>query len=401
MVKKIALCLLFLMLFPMQINAANTVKVSFIRQGNLWVYDNGTERQLSYARHASMPQWSSHGDIVAYAENDSLMIAPLKGKPLLVEHDVTHYQWSPLAEELAYISNGILVYYNVKTHEKKRVAVGVDQFSWFPEGDRFLIASAAALAPTGWGPVKLYTVSKYAGLDVKKVEAFTTLPAENDSFFAYTTSSFKWSPNGQWISFIAIPTASMSADANKLCIITKEGKAFQVVGDMLNVPNWFKWSNEEQVLAFINGEGRFATENKKFTLKEMPVFKEHVFTPKGFADWDFTWTEKDNIIISRVPEAGWSNDEKKRPLPFLYSMNVKTNKQSQFTFPQKGLGDYAPVYHKATNQTMWIRTNRKQANLLTRVKDTKNDKVLISGLDLPGNYYELYRWNEVFSVYSP
>ena len=54
MVKKITLCLLFLMLFPIQINAANTVKVSFIRQGNLWVYDNGTERQLSYARHASM-----------------------------------------------------------------------------------------------------------------------------------------------------------------------------------------------------------------------------------------------------------------------------------------------------------------------------------------------------------
>ena len=132
MVKKIALCLLFLILFPMQINAANTVKISFIRQGNLWVYDNGTERQLSYARHASMPQWSSHGDIVAYAENDSLMIAPLKGKPLLVEHDVTHYQWSPVAEELAYISNGILVYYNVKTHEKKRVAVGVDQFSSIP-----------------------------------------------------------------------------------------------------------------------------------------------------------------------------------------------------------------------------------------------------------------------------
>ena len=82
-------------------------------------------------------------------------------------------------------------------------------------------------------------------------------------------------------------------------------------------------------------------------------------------------------------------------------MDVKTNKQSQFTFPQKGLGDYAPVYHKAANQTMWIRTNRKQANLLTRVKGTKNDKILISGLDLQGNYYELYRWNEVFSVYNP
>lgn len=43
---------------------------------------------------------------------------------------------------------------------------------------------------------------------------------------------------------------------------------------------------------------------------------------------------KDNIIISRVPEAGWSNDEKEAAA-FLYSMNVKTNKQSQFTFPQK------------------------------------------------------------------
>jgi hypothetical protein len=114
MVKKIALCLLFLMLFPMQIDAANSVKVSFIRQGNLWVYDNGAERQLSYANHASLPQWSSRGTMIAYAENDSLMIAPLKGKSILVEHDVTHYQWSPVSEELAYISNGILQRQNAR-----------------------------------------------------------------------------------------------------------------------------------------------------------------------------------------------------------------------------------------------------------------------------------------------
>ena len=126
----------------------------------------------------------------------------------------------------------------------------------------------------------------------------------------------------------------MSADANKLCIITKEGKAFQVVGDMLNVPNWFKWSNEEQVLAFINGEGRFATENKKFTLKEIPVLKNMCLRQKASQIGISLGQKKITSSFHVCPKQG-GRMMKKEAAAFLYSMNVKTNKQSQFTFPQK------------------------------------------------------------------
>ncbi|TYR81870.1 TolB domain-containing protein [Priestia megaterium] len=391
---------MFVLIFPLSAEAAHTIKASFVRDGNVWSYQNGEEKQLSFSNHAKQPEWSFNGQYIAYMEKNHLMLTSLNGEKIKVEEDVHTYEWSPTSEELAYVSNNILFFYNVKTKKKAHVSVGVDQFSWFPNGEKFLLTSAATLTPRGWGAVKLYTVDKYANLDVKKVEPFATLPAMTDSFFAYTTSSFKWSANGQWISFLAIPTASMSADMNTLCVITKEGKAFQPIGKMLNVTSWFKWAPKTQELAFIDGEGRFATENKKFTLKEMPVFKEHTFTPKGFADWDFTWQNDKKVIISRVVEAEWSNEQAKRPLPSLYSINLQTNKQMKITNPGRGIGDYAPIYDHSSKQIVWIRTNRKQANVIGRKSDDNKDKTLIVDIDVPGNYYELYRWSEVFSLYE-
>lgn len=397
--RRFFLCFFMIVLLPNTVQSASNFKVSFIRDGDVWIYENGKETKIPSSNEASEPVWSKNGSYIAYKNGKSLMAASVKGKQTEIEKNVQSYQWSPTGMELAYISNNILTIYNVKQKKKSHVALGVNQFSWFPDGEKFLITESATLSPRGWGAVKLYTVEKNANLDIKKVEPFATLPHPSDSFFAYTTSEFKWSENGHWISFLAIPTASMSADGNTLCVITSEGKAFQTIGTMLNVSNWFKWSPHQQELAFINGEGRIATENKTFTLKEMPVFKEHIFTPKGFADWDFTWAADKQIIISRVQESDWSNDVKKRPLPSLYTINLSKNEQEKLTNPLKGWGDYAPTYINHSKQTLWIRTNRKRANIMSG--SAKQEKVLIKDIDVPANYYDLYRWSDVFTVYEP
>ncbi|MGG0273940.1 hypothetical protein ABEY23_00310 [Bacillus rhizoplanae] len=108
----------------------------------------------------------------------------------------------------------------------------------------------------------------------------------------------RYSYDRKWISFLATPTASWSMD--RLCIIGADGSKFEAVNQMLIQPKWFQWAPSKNILAYIEGEGRFTVENKHLKLKELPAFQQATFTPKGYVDWDFTWNSNTLITISRA-----------------------------------------------------------------------------------------------------
>ncbi|MGK0699821.1 TolB family protein [Priestia flexa] len=158
--RRFFLCFFMIVLLPNTVQSASNFKVSFIRDGDVWIYENGKETKIPSSNEASEPVWSKDGSYIAYKNGKSLMAASVKGKQTEIEKNVQSYQWSPTGMELAYISNNILTIYNVKQKKKSHVALGVDQFSWFPDGEKFLITESATLSPRGWGAVKLYTVEK-------------------------------------------------------------------------------------------------------------------------------------------------------------------------------------------------------------------------------------------------
>lgn len=53
---------------------------------------------------------------------------------------------------------------------------------------------------------------------------------------------------------------------------------------------------------------------------------------------------------------------------------------------------------KKNNQLIWIRSDRKKANVWLSSSDGKQEKKWIENIDVPEWYYEKWNWENVISV---
>ena len=226
----------------------------FIRGHQLWIKKGDTEFQLTKGKDVSSPKWSYDGRFIAYIDGDeqgkksNLFIYDTKEKgnyQPYVRVETSNFKWSPIKNQLAYNSGGIL---NVTKMEKGRpqgfenVSLGVSDFEWFPNGKEFIVSSQSSLRPTGWGPIPLYRIPVDANLNPDKMKHFYTIQTKEPDLFAISADDFKWSFDGRWVSFLATPTASWSNDSNTLCILSSKGNHFQPIGKMLWYQDWMKWA---------------------------------------------------------------------------------------------------------------------------------------------------------------
>ncbi|HEQ3529005.1 MULTISPECIES: TolB family protein [Bacillus cereus group] len=398
---------LFMFLCSIAITSAenNSVKVAFIRHHNLWIKVDGKEKQLTKGENITGPKWSYDGEWLAYVKGEKQNILELyrlkDGKKVTPFHsEASNYQWSPTENIIAFIFTGTLNTFDVekKNADFENVSAGVGDYAWYPDGKNFLVSSEAHLLPTGWTGAQLYEVQKDAHMNPHKMKHLYALPNEHDDFLALVASGFKWSPDQKWISFLAVPTASWSADSNTLCLVRADGSRFEIVDQMLLNIEWFKWAPSKNILAYIEGSGRVALENKHLKIKELPALQQQTFTPKGYVDWDFTWKNDNVIIVSRAKEGGFETLPEKRPFPSLYEINSTSDKQYQITKSSNKQGDYHPIFMKKSNQLIWIRSDRKKANIWIAHSDGKHEKKWIENVDIPEWYYEKWNWENVISV---
>ncbi|ASL67134.1 TPA: PD40 domain-containing protein [Bacillus cereus] len=398
---------LFMFLCSIAITSAenNSVKVAFIRHHNLWIKVDGKEKQLTKGENITGPKWSHDGEWLAYVKGEKQNILELyrlkDGKKVTPFHsEASNYQWSPTENIIAFIFTGTLNTFDVekKNADFENVSAGVGDYTWYPDGKNFLVSSEAHLLPTGWTGAQLYEVQKDAHMNPHKMKHLYALPNEHDDFLALVASGFKWSPDQKWISFLAVPTASWSADSNTLCLVRADGSRFEIVDQMLLNTEWFKWAPSKNILAYIEGSGRVALENKHLKIKELPALQQQTFTPKGYVDWDFTWKNDNVIIVSRAKEGGFETLPEKRPFPSLYEINSTSDKQYQITKSSNKQGDYHPIFMKKSNQLIWIRSDRKKANIWIAHSDGKHEKKWIKNVDIPEWYYEKWNWENVISV---
>ncbi|PIE96760.1 translocation protein TolB [Bacillus fungorum] len=388
------------------IKAENSeVKIAFIRHHNLWIKVDGKEKQITKGEYITGPKWSHDGGWIAYAKGkkqnrfelyrlkDGKKVAPFQS-------EVSNYQWSPKENIIAFVFADTLNMFDVqkKNTDFENVSAGVGDYAWYPDGQKFLVSSEAHLLPTGWTGAQLYEVQKDAHMNPHKMKHLYALPNEHDDFLALVASGFKWSPDQKWISFLAVPTASWSADSNTLCLVRADGGRFEKVDQMLLNAQWFQWAPSKNILAYIEGGGRVALENKHLKVKELPALQQNTFTPKGYVDWDFTWKNDNVIIVSRAKEAGIETPPEKRPLPSLYEVDSASNAQHQITKQTNKQGDYHPIFMKKSNRLIWIRSDRKKANVWIVHSDGKQEKKWIENIDVPEWYYERWNWENVISV---
>ncbi|MFC5647849.1 hypothetical protein ACFPYJ_01700 [Paenibacillus solisilvae] len=395
------------------------LKAAFVRGGDLWMKNGDKETPLTKGEQIRNPKWSSNGRWIAHTrgqdEQELWVIDIQTGESILVSADGGgrgHFAWAPGSTLLAFQSEQRLYWVDLLKPERVvEAAVGIDNFSWYPDGQGFLASSETdRIPPDSWSPVRILKIPLNKPGDPSAVETLFVLPLPSDKFFAVGTSIFKWSADGRWIAFLATPTASLSADGNYLCLLSADGQSFQSIDQMANNELWFNWSPQGTKLAYIGGVGREATSNKRLMVTELPSaagtapvtwIKPISYTPTGYVDQNFTWQGNRHIVVSRAQELQqWSSDPASRPFPSLVNVNLGNRRHQQLTEPSKTYGDYQPLA-VPIQRLIWVRSDRQKASVMFAAPNPAYSKVWIAGIDLGTNFYEQWNWNPVLSVYEP
>ena len=286
------------------------------------------------------PQWSFDGKMLLYQKEvtelmnetkvtqNELWVYDLKTKKhRKIFYDGQNPKWSPTENIVAFTQYGVL---NISDLKKfYNIALGVDDYEWQPDGKGFITSSSASLRPDGWTHPILYTISIEDGYQnikdlTKNVKMLFVIPKElvkgDVKVPSISAESFTYSPNKQWISFIVTPTASWSMDSDMLCVISVDGKEFEVIDEVI-LDFTPKWAFNKNLLGYIAGGGRivFGFKNKDLKVTELPAYHTMNLTPKNYAEMGFSWVTDDSLIVSRVKESEWSNDLKSaRNLPYIF-----------------------------------------------------------------------------------
>ncbi|WP_261300812.1 TolB family protein [Paenibacillus andongensis] len=383
---------------------AELLKAAFVRNGDLWIKAGDSERQQTRGAFILNPKWSYDGQWIAYTKGENeqelwLLQVQTGQSHLVAQEGGRNFQWQPNRNSIAFLAAQQLNWIDSDELAKpKIVAEGIGNYSWYPDGNAFLVSMAAKSSKDGWTPIRIMKIPLTANADPNLFKTLHVLPKPSDEFFAVDTSLFKWSANGRWIAFLAKPTASLSADGNTLCVLSADGAVFKTIDQMVNNEMWFEWASKDESLAYIEGVGREATTNKHLKVLQLPDGKSVSYTPQGYVEHGFTWRGLQHIVTSRSKEAEWSIDPAKRHFPYLVNVKLKSHQQKLITQPSDTYGDFNPI-SLPSHQLAWIRSNRTISNVLVAGPHGTKAETWIENIDLGANYYEQRNWNTVLSFF--
>ncbi|MDQ0898777.1 translocation protein TolB [Paenibacillus sp. V4I7] len=385
---------------------AELLKAAFVRNGDLWIKAGNNERQQTRGAYILNPKWSYDGQWIAYIKGENeqelwLLQVQTGQSHLVAQEGGRNFQWQPNRNSLAFLTGQQLNWIDSDELSKPvKVADGIGNYSWYPDGSGFLASTTAKLLHDGWTPIRIMKIPLTANADPNLIKTLYVLPKQSDDFFAVNTSIFKWSANERWIVFLAKPTASLSADSNTLCVLSADGSVFKTIDQMVSNVMWFEWASKDEKLAYIEGVGREATTNKHLKVLRLPVGKSVSvsYTPRGYVEHSFTWYSLRSIITSRSKEAEWSIDSAKREFPYLVNVKLKSQQQKLITQPSETYGDFNPI-SLPSHQLAWIRSNRSISNVMVTSPHSTNAEIWIENIDLGANYYEQRNWNTVLSFF--
>lgn len=373
---------------------------AFLRDGDLWLKEGRSERLVSALpdpiRKAA---WSADGAWLAYETREpsyEIWAYRLKSdESVRICKGCADARWSHRGAKLAYRADGEAYTIDLENGsgaalDPVRRARGVGQLGWLPD-DRGLLVSSLPLRRNGeWQPLTLSVVRLGAGVESSTRPLFT-LPAPSEAFFAVSVSEFRWSPDGRWVAFVAEPTASLSMDANSLCLLSADGTRFLTIGTMLSREDWYRWAPRKNRIGFIDGEGRFEISNKRFEYRDAPAAGEPILTPAGMMDLGFAWLSADAVVVPRAPELSWDEGPAPNATPSLYALDLKSGKAKRLTTPPTGSGDFNPDYIASAGRLTWVRStgpDRRPSDVWISTKRGANASVFIRDVDAPPVWFD-------------
>lgn len=394
-IKILFLIMLFIFQFHSVTFAEVHLKAAFVRDHQLWMKEGDQEVQLTTNKYVYSPEWSYDGRFIAYIDGDehgeksNLWIYDTSKKENYKSYPIIEtslFKWSPVANELAYLSGWVLNVTKMKDDRPygfENVSLGVSGFEWYPNGKEFIVSAKSNRLPTGWEPIKLYHIPKDMNLNENKAKLLYSIPIDENELFAVTVGDFKWSHDGKWVSFLGTPTPSWAMDSNPLCVLSSDGKVFKDIGRMLGFSDWFKWAPQANQLAFISGEGRFFVENKITKIADIEVYTKLVeYTPKGYVDLDLEWMSPSKVIVARSQEnKAWKEGPAPTMFTSLYEIVLGSSTQIQITFPKEKELDIDPQV--VGSYLTWVRRqgDTYKGNVWIKHDKQKEENIWIKDVD--------------------
>jgi Tol biopolymer transport system component len=381
-------------------------RIAFVRSGDLWVWEAGKERQVTSTGKVSNPRFSESGRYIAYLQGNSLWVVPISGgSPWQIGERGTIVHpavWSPTDDTLAFttIKEGVFSAQITRLGPEKlsHVAVGWSSPAWSPDGKELAVARQKPGKEKFTGTVAVATVPRIGGRAPIILEE--RYPHEIACGPVGPITSLKWSSDGEWLAFYRQGLyESGAADCNQLVVVPIKGGTPVSVGMGPANPEWFAWAPTGAVLAFTDGAGRAAFENKVLRVATMPPRSPfRSFTPAGYADREPSWSQDGRQLAFTRSLAKWPvNMNHPAPEQAIWVMNVATGNGRQVLGSEGGIG---PRW--GTNEGMiWARREKDGSSLWYQSGPDIQPHPLVQGIDLSDSYYGQWSLSQVFDWWLP
>lgn|GEM_PF-2704933 len=377
-------------------------RMAFIRDGNLWVWEAGKDRQVTTEKRDSSPRFSASGEYIAFNRNRELWVAQAGGeRKWRVSEAIGIGEWAPKDDTLAFSTETGTFTVSISAtgpRETRLVAAGWSGPAWSPDGEHLAVVQDTPGEKPFSGTTVVGIVTRFGG--EPRVILRAAYPRQSACGPVGGAGQLRWSADGKWLSFFRYGlTASLSADCSELAVVPAGGGQSVPVGVVPANPAWLAWAPGGAVLSFTDGSGRAAWTDKSVRVAVMPpVPPYYILTPSGFADREPAWSTNGRRLAFTRSLAEWP-DKMTLPArgqaiwvakPPWRSAEVVPGSEDGFS-PHWGPGD----------SLVWFQGVGGEKGSLWFARQPGQRKERIGEIDLPFPYYGQWVMDSVFDWWRP
>lgn len=406
---KILLVVLLLMALSSPVEAAPSQaqgtpgKMAFIRNGHLWLWEAGREREVSTGPKDSSPRLSPSGCYIAFAREKELWLATTDGdRRWRVATTVGSFDWAPTEDRLAISTESGLSTVVVTTAGPRRpslLAAGWSSPAWSPDGQTLAVVRNTPGSTPFSGTTSIGLLPRTGG--EPRIVLQAPYPHGASCGPVGGVSGLSWSADGRWQALLRCGLwASLSADCGELAVMPSEGGEPTPVAAVPAQANWSTWAPKGAVLAFVDGAGRDAWTNKSLRVVAMPPGPAAVtLTPPGYADRDPAWSLDGKRLAFTRSRTEWPE---KMTLPALgqsiWISDYPRGGAEQVPGSEQG---FAPQWGPGGGLAWFHGVGGEQGSLWYVGAPGQAKVRLITGIDLPFPYYGEWHLEMVFDWWRP
>ncbi len=420
------LALSFLVLVSLSVGAEISVKdrLAFVWEGDIWVVGEGggEPTRLTDGGLNTSPRWSPDGRWLMYLKEieGEENYGPKRRYLWVMKADGSAFKqvervplgslpaWSPTKSRIAYATeDGAL--WLVEADGSSRIQLlppgsGVWQVAWSPEGQRLAFSKWIQDSPqdsTAWimnadgtGLIKLFSIDD-------------PLVASAVEGLGYGWSKVaSWSPDGKRLAlFIALKSASLTADGLNLFTVNADGENLSQVGWMLGYEDFLTWSPDGGRLAFVDGFGRETWREKQIAVLEVEAMTvTNLSADETQADIWPHWSPDGKYIV--YVSAPAQSQDLRGIIEMIKGRHIRVmaaegTEVHQLTDDPAYTDECPRWVHGGEDILFFRRREEGNVEIWLMNADGSDQRPLARDVTLPEGYYGYFHLDEIYDWYEP